>query len=97
MLPSTGPALGIMPHCNYVTGQVKIGAGDCLTLYSDGVTETMDESKEEFGEERLKDSIIRSKECSAKDMIGNIVKDVRKFDASDTHDDDRTLMIIKVK
>ena len=57
----------------------------------------MNHENEEYGEERLLELILSSKNLSSNIILGNIVMDVEKFDTSDAQNDDRTLMIIKVK
>ncbi len=54
LLPLTdGLALGVMPGYHYGQHSITIEPGSTLVLYTDGVTEAMNEAKEEFGVERL--------------------------------------------
>ena len=55
LLPLTGGvALGVVPDYPYAQSSMTLGLGDKLVLYTDGVTEAMNEPKEEFGVERLR-------------------------------------------
>ena len=54
LLPLTdGLALGVMPGYHYEQHSITIEPGSTLVLYTDGVTEAMNDAKEEFGVERL--------------------------------------------
>ena len=55
LLPLTGGiALGVVPDYQYAQNSVTLEPGDTLVLYTDGVTEAMNEAHEEFGVERLR-------------------------------------------
>ncbi len=50
-----GLLLGIMPSIiPYEVGEVVLGRGEMLILYTDGVSEALNPDREEFGEDRLK-------------------------------------------
>ena len=53
-LPLTrGIALGVMPGLPYKEQSMTLSPGETLFLYTDGVTEAMNDEGEEFGEDRL--------------------------------------------
>lgn len=52
-LEHTGPAVGVVPDCLYALGHTRLGPGDTLLVYTDGVTEARSPTGEFFGEERL--------------------------------------------
>ena len=55
LLPLTGGiALGVVPGFEYGRRTVRLERGDTLVLYTDGVTEAMNDGQEEFGVERLR-------------------------------------------
>src|SRR2546426_10132044 len=53
-LDSTGPLLGTLETASFKEKQAEIRPGDILALYTDGVTESMNATKDLFGERRLK-------------------------------------------
>src|SRR5215813_9785599 len=53
-LSEGGLLLGVLPTAPYERGTVQLGPGDVLLAYSDGVLETVNNSDEEFGLERIK-------------------------------------------
>jgi serine phosphatase RsbU (regulator of sigma subunit) len=61
--------------------------GDTLVLYTDGVTESFNDSGEEFGDHRLIESLHRHRALSPRALIDSVVEDVRKFNPRDQQDD----------
>jgi sigma-B regulation protein RsbU (phosphoserine phosphatase) len=95
-LKTTGPALNIIPDSDYQIQAVRIKPGDAVLFYTDGVTETMNGAREEFGEQRLLDLFIRHRRRSAQDIIRSIIDELSSFCGSAVLPDDRTLMVMKV-
>jgi sigma-B regulation protein RsbU (phosphoserine phosphatase) len=52
-LGAGGPLLGVIPGACYASGITELRPGDCLVLYTDGISEAMNAKDEEFGEVRL--------------------------------------------
>ncbi len=78
-LSEGGPVLGIFPRAHYVGGTAELRPGDCLVLFTDGITEAvMDGKDEEFGEERLID-LLHHTSGSADQYRDQIMSAVRKF------------------
>ena len=48
-----GLLLGCMPMSTYSEAVIKLNVGDLVVVFSDGITEAMNESEEEYGDERL--------------------------------------------
>ena len=64
-------------------------------LYTDGVTEAMNKSFKEYGEDRLRKRIVEDGEKAAGALKNGIVSDVAKFVAGEPQSDDLTLMVVK--
>jgi serine phosphatase RsbU (regulator of sigma subunit) len=77
-----------------VLGVGQLVPGDLLALYTDGVTESISQSGEEFGEQRLLDALQRTRGLSAAEMAKTIVDEVRDFGAQEQFDD-ITLIVAK--
>jgi sigma-B regulation protein RsbU (phosphoserine phosphatase) len=69
--------------------------GDTLVVFSDGVSETWNKAGEEFGEERLTQTILRSHELSAAQLQARILADLDTFSGGAKATDDRTLIVLK--
>ena len=93
-LDSTGPLLGTLETATFKEKQVEIRRGDILALYTDGITESMNEAKELFGEDRLRDVIRSRKEGSAVEIVRGIRETVGAFSGGES-DDDLTVVVIK--
>lgn len=77
-------------------GEVYFEPGDVLTLYTDGVTEAMNDAAEEFGEERLEQCIIKNRDRSPREILETVEAEVRAFTGPRaTLDDDLTLVVVK--
>jgi serine phosphatase RsbU (regulator of sigma subunit) len=90
-----GMVLGLMEGVPYAEGEVALGQGDTLVVYSDGVTETWDAAEEEFGEGRLTDVIVRERTGGAAALQQAILSELESFSGGAKGTDDRTLIIIQ--
>jgi serine phosphatase RsbU (regulator of sigma subunit) len=79
------------------TMDFKLDSGDALLLYTDGVTEAMDESGEQYGLPKLVDAFKMYGALTAEQIVKEIVKDVYNFMGQTKIMDDISLMIIKQK
>lgn len=91
-----GLALGLTAQSGYATGQVTLGAGDVLAIYSDGITEAMNPRLEEFGEQGLAAALDAAHSLPAHAAITTVVETVRHHAAGAAQHDDMTLMILRV-
>lgn len=90
-----GLILGFQPDSSYLGGSIPFQPDDLLVLYSDGITEAMNDKNEEFGEERLTGLITKYKREDIYKLIDRIIDEVNKFSGGVPQSDDMTLMIIK--
>ena len=95
-LESTGTVLGLFRDWDCVVEERYLCAGDILAIYTDGITEAFNDTDEEFGEERLVDSLRRHRQLPAQGIISAVVEEVRRFSAHEQHDD-ITLTIAKCR
>jgi len=94
-LAPTGGLVGIMEHQKYGVENTKMGKGDILTLFSDGINEALDENDNMFGEERIKDVIKKYKDSSPKEIAYILLEEVEKFSIKSKYNDDKTIVVIK--
>jgi serine phosphatase RsbU (regulator of sigma subunit)/catechol 2,3-dioxygenase-like lactoylglutathione lyase family enzyme len=93
-LDATATVLGIFKKWDCEIGELTIHPGDMLALYTDGITESFNEARDEFGEDRLIASLRRHRSQPSQSLLQNIVADVREFAPREQHDD-ITLIIAK--
>ena len=74
---------------------IRMQKGDVMVLYTDGITEAMNDNEELFGEERLIEIIKKNHEKSAKEINLLILEAVQKFGSSSKYTDDRTIVVVK--
>jgi serine phosphatase RsbU (regulator of sigma subunit) len=86
-LGSTATVLGIFPEWECAIGERQLAAGDTLTLYTDGITESFNDAREEFGEQRLIEALQRSLDLAPQAMLAAVVDQVRRFSGREQHDD----------
>lgn len=79
------------------TSTITTTPGDFLLLYSDGVTEAMNERSEEFGDAQLFDTVRDSltSDMTAEEARAVIVKAVDRFCGNAPVHDDMTLVVVK--
>lgn len=88
---------GITQFADYQEGRVGIEPGDVLVVYSDGVTESLDEQGEEFGEARLIEIVQKNRGRTAAGLRDRIDEALAKFVGKAKSVDDLTLVIVKRK
>jgi sigma-B regulation protein RsbU (phosphoserine phosphatase) len=85
-----------MPEAPYSEGEVAVGPGDVLLLYTDGVTEAFNGREEPFGEERL-DAVAGGLGDAAPDQcIELILAAVQGFSEGAPQSDDITLVVVRI-
>ncbi|OGU71246.1 MAG: hypothetical protein A2V93_12775 [Ignavibacteria bacterium RBG_16_34_14] len=94
-LDKGGLIVGIMPGVPYEEETIPFHPGELLVIYSDGITEAMNNTEEEFGEQRLIDLILQNRNESPLKLIEIIIKNIQEFSGNQSQMDDITLVIIK--
>lgn len=102
-LSEGGLLLGVLPNAPYARGTVEMEPGDVLLAYSDGVLETLNNSEEEFGLERIKAHLRNSafnrqeikKTSAAESILFSVLGAVQDFAASHPLVDDLSLVVIR--
>jgi DNA-binding LacI/PurR family transcriptional regulator/serine phosphatase RsbU (regulator of sigma subunit) len=74
-------------------GHCRLGSGDLLVLYTDGITEAMNDRREVYGIERLCDALTRVADRSAEAIKDYVMAQV--FNWSNVVSDDRTLIVAR--
>jgi sigma-B regulation protein RsbU (phosphoserine phosphatase) len=90
-----GLLLGCLADYTYQEEVIQFNSDNLLALYSDGVTEAMNETDEEFGEQRLQKILLDNRKKSAENIITIILDAVRTHAGNRSQSDDITLMIIR--
>jgi serine phosphatase RsbU (regulator of sigma subunit) len=86
-LESASTVIGLFDTWECSLSETSMSSGDILVLYSDGVTEAMDDREEEFGEARLIDAIRENRNLSARLLAEAISAQVVHFSREKQYDD----------
>ena len=95
-LDSGGPVLGILPDFPYQEASVQLKTGDVLLVFSDGFSEAMNNSLEEFGEEKLVELTKQHREKSAVELIDKISQSVEQHCGDAPQSDDMTIIALRL-
>lgn len=90
-----GIILGMIKDTPFNTKTVKLQPGDKIIMFTDGVTESMNEMDEEFEEKRLKKILEENAEENAQKTMEAIISAIKSFSGDVHQSDDVTLVVIK--
>jgi sigma-B regulation protein RsbU (phosphoserine phosphatase) len=92
-----GTVLGLTARVEetYRELELELKPGDTLLLYTDGVTEALNSSREQFTLERLQASAQRHLSLDPQIALHNIMGDVLRFQGSTPQRDDVTLVVVQ--
>lgn len=90
-----GRPLGTRRNLGYATRTLRLAAGDCLLLLTDGVTEAENAARDFFGEERPLDALSTSAGPAGVDgYLRRLLDDVRSFAGEAPQSDDIALLCL---
>jgi serine phosphatase RsbU (regulator of sigma subunit) len=95
-LSSTASVLGLFTEWPCHTEELQLCPGDLFAIYTDGITEALNQRDEEFGEERLLDVLRGAPDRSPSDIVANVFEEVRRF-SGDQQRDDVTLIVARCR
>ena len=89
-----GIALGALPDIHLEDRQLELDPGDCLLLYTDGVTEAFNDNDKMYGTPRLLTLLSQTFGLSAHQVLANLENDLQEFRDSAPLSDDTTILAI---
>ena len=95
LLETGGPVVGLLPGARYEQGTCQLQPGDVLLLYTDGISEAMTETDEEWSDERFIESAKANTALDSARMIQAIFAAADAFVGAAKQYDDMTLLVIK--
>jgi serine phosphatase RsbU (regulator of sigma subunit) len=95
-LGATCSVVGLFEKWDCAIDECELAPGDALLLYSDGVTEALNDDGDEFGEERLLEAARQHRELSPPELLAAVADQVRGFSPHEQADD-ITLIVAKCR
>jgi sigma-B regulation protein RsbU (phosphoserine phosphatase) len=96
LLSTKEPPLGIESDTLFEVRQTQLHIGDTLFVYTDGISERLSQSREDFGSDRVRDSVTASSNLTASQSIDRLFDAATDFAGHTPAMDDMTAIIVKV-
>ena len=90
-----GLILGAFRHAAYETREIGLQPGDCIFLYTDGITEAMNPDGEQYTSERLVESLKSVNGSAVEEIVRKVIENVRGFTAGAAQSDDMTILAVR--
>ena len=94
-LDASGVAIGIFKEAEYSLQTAQLSYGDVLMLYTDGITEVINDDEEEFGEDRLEALLKAHADRPAQEVSDIVLQEIAAFSQNRDPFDDATLVVVK--
>ena len=94
-LSASGMPLGLLSGSSYRSQGLEMTKGDLLCLYSDGITECVSPSDEEYGQERLEELLRRERGRPVSEILTCIETAMGDFAAGCPQSDDQTVVLLR--
>ena len=94
-LDVNGMVVGAFPFANYGESQVQLQPGDLIVFFTDGISEPENEYGEMFGDDRLKETVLKHAHLPGEQIIAAVIEDVKAFTGSHELQDDMTLLVVR--
>ena len=94
-LSEGGLLLGVLSDAVYEHGTIQLELGDTLLVYSDGITESLNKTGEEFGCARLEKQLREAPTDSADSVLFSLLGAVQDFAGTRSLVDDMTVAVIR--
>jgi sigma-B regulation protein RsbU (phosphoserine phosphatase) len=92
-----GPPLGLFDQIPFDQESVQLEAGDWIIVFSDGVSEALSVSGEEFSDARIADAISPHYDSAPSILLDALLASVRKFASGAAQSDDVTALAVKYR
>jgi serine phosphatase RsbU (regulator of sigma subunit) len=94
-LEAGGLLLGLFPHAAYEQQTIQVSRGDLLVVFSDGISEALNEAGEEFADDRIRETIAAVASEPIDAILEALLSAVRTFTHGADQSDDITAMIVR--
>ncbi|MDQ3817958.1 MAG: serine/threonine-protein phosphatase, partial [Acidobacteriota bacterium] len=95
-LDAGGVVVGLLPNFPYQQASIQLERGDLLIGFTDGISEAMNPSEEEWGEEKLIEAAKACDHLCAAEIIKRLISAADQFAAGAKQHDDMTLVVVRI-
>jgi sigma-B regulation protein RsbU (phosphoserine phosphatase) len=96
-LETGGPVVGLIPSATYEYETVALAPGDVIVIVSDGVTEARSVENDEFGRDRLLETVRHCHGLKSESVLDLLLSAVNRFAAGAPQADDITILVLRYK
>jgi serine phosphatase RsbU (regulator of sigma subunit) len=96
-LENGGTVVGLFENAQYGEESVQLADGDTIVIFSDGVSEAMSATEDEFGDDRLIDVATRAGKGTAQEVVDGLLDAVRTFTLGAPQSDDITVVVVRYR
>jgi sigma-B regulation protein RsbU (phosphoserine phosphatase) len=90
-----GPIVGLFESASYEEETVQLTPGDWLVVFSDGVSEALSVTGEEYGEGRILNLVKANESVDPQKLLDLLFSNVREFARGAPQNDDITVMVLR--
>jgi sigma-B regulation protein RsbU (phosphoserine phosphatase) len=94
-LDVNGMVVGAFPFAKYDESSLVLESGDLLVFYTDGIVEPENEFGEMFGEQQLKELLLRSAQLETEQILNVVIDAVQRHTGSPELQDDMTILVAR--
>lgn len=91
----TNIIIGAFEDAEFSISELQMSKGDTIFLYTDGLTEAVNNRLEMYGEDRLLDTLNRQNEPDVSGTIRYVKEDIKKFADGQPQSDDMTALMFR--
>jgi sigma-B regulation protein RsbU (phosphoserine phosphatase) len=94
-LALTGIAIGLKRHFAFRQAEVTLSPGDLLVAFTDGLSESMNHRREEWGEDELAIAALELSRRSVPEIVDGLIRGAEGFAEGAPQHDDMTLIVLR--
>lgn len=90
-----GIPMGILENASYEVATIRLGGGDNLVIFTDGVVEAINATGDEYGEAELIQLVNRRAGAAPSELLRDLLQELDTFVGNTPQHDDMTCLLLK--
>lgn len=95
-LKGKGSVIGVMRNAVFHDNEVQLESGDRLFFFTDGLLESANKDRVEFGDENLKEVLSRNASMTLPETVNRVFASLNEFHGSDVFEDDVAVLGMEI-